>query len=54
MNAHSGQQKPNRTARVNSSPILPNQSQRSSFAVIGDAEAGRVRKSPMTALSAVT
>jgi len=24
-----------RTARVNSSPILPNQSQRSSFAVIG-------------------
>ena len=29
-----------RTALVNSSPILPNQSQRSSFAVIGYAGAG--------------
>jgi len=33
---------------VNSSLILPNQSQRSSFAVIGYAEAGRGRKSAMT------
>ena len=36
---------------VNCSPILPNQSQRSSFAVIGYAEAGRRRKSPMTSLT---
>ena len=40
--------KPPITAQVNSSPILPNQSQRSSFAVIGYAEAGRGRKSAMT------
>jgi len=40
-----------RTARVNSSPILPNQSQQSSFAVIGYAEAGHCRKSPMTSLT---
>ena len=38
-------------ARVNSSPILPNQTQRSSFAVIGYTEARRGRKSPMTSLT---
>ena len=43
--------RPTRTARVNSSLILPNQSQRSSFAVIGYDEAGRGRKSPMTSLT---